>query len=172
MRMSIEIRPERPEHQEGVRRVNERAFAQSTEADIVDALRRAGATTLSLVALLRGEVVGHILFSPVTVLSPTGDFDAVGLAPMAVLPEFQRNGIGSQLVQRGLAELRAARHELVIVLGHAEYYPRFGFVKASTYGIRSEYDVPDEVFMALELKPGVLRGRGGGVARYRPEFAA
>jgi len=91
---------------------------------------------------------------------------------MAVVPELQKNGIGSQLVQSGLAELRAAGHELVVVLGHPAYYPRFGFGKASTYGIRSEYAVPDEVFMALELKPGVLRGRGGGVVRYRPEFAA
>ena len=89
---------------------------------------------------------------------------------MAVVPELQKNGIGSQLGQRGLAELRAAGHELVVVLGHPAYYPRFGFVKASTYEIRSA--VPDEVFMALELKPGVLRGRGGGVVRYRPEFAA
>jgi len=152
--------------------VNERAFAQSSEADIVDAVRSAGAMTLSLVALLRGEVVGHILFSPVTVQSPNGNFDAVGLAPMAVVPELQKNGIGSQLVQRGLAELRAAGHELVVVLGHAAYYRRFGFVKASTYGIRSEYRVPDEVFMALELKPGALRGHVGGVVRYRPEFAA
>jgi len=91
---------------------------------------------------------------------------------MAVVPELQKNGIGSQLGQRGLAALRAAGHELVVVLGHPAYYPRFGFGKASTYGIRSEYAVPDEVFMALELKPGVLRGRGGGVVRYRPEFAA
>jgi putative acetyltransferase len=172
MSINVEIRPERSGDQSGIRRVNERAFAQSSEADIVDAVRSAGAMTLSLVALLRGEVVGHILFSPVTVQSPNGNFDAVGLAPMAVVPELQKNGIGSQLVQRGLAELCAAGHELVVVLGHPAYYPRFGLVKASTYGIRSEYDVPDEVFMALELKPGVLRGRGGGVVRYRPEFAA
>src|SRR5262249_41341799 len=142
------------------------------EADIVDAVRSNGATTLSLVALLRGELVGHILFSPVIVHSPKGDFDAVGLGPMAVMPEFQRNGIGSQLVERGLTELRAACHQLVIVLGHAEYYPRFGFAKASAFGIRSEYDVSDDVFMALELTPGVLRGRGGGGVRYRPEVAA
>src|SRR5262249_6004038 len=147
MSMSVEIRPERSGDESGIRRVNERAFAQSSEADIVDAVRSAGAMTLSLVALLRGEVVGHILFSPVTAQSPNGNFDDVGLAPMAVVPELQKNGIGSRLVQSGLAELRAAGHELVVVLGHPAYYPRFGFGKASTYEIRSA--VPDEVFMAL-----------------------
>jgi len=172
MSMSIEIRRERPGDEAGIRMVNECAFAQPNEADLVDAVRTAGAATLSLVAVLKDELVGHILFTPVTVQSPKGDFEAVGLAPMAVMPGLQRNGIGSQLVSRGLAELRAAGHEVVVVVGHAEYYPRFGFVKASGYGIRWEHQVPDEVFMALELKPGALRGLGGGVVRFRAEFAA
>src|SRR5262245_10451454 len=106
MSISVEIRREQAEDRAEIRRVNERAFGQPSEVDIVDAVRSNGATTLSLVALLRGELVGHILFSPVIVHSPKGDFDAVGLGPMAVMPEFQRNGIGSQLVERGLTELR------------------------------------------------------------------
>ena len=89
---------------------------------------------------------------------------------MAVLPELQRSGIGSFLVPAGLAGLRAAGHEVVIVLGHPEYYPRFGFLKASTYGIRWEHGARDEAFMVLKLKPGVLAHRGG-VVRYRPEFS-
>jgi putative acetyltransferase len=166
----IEVRHERPEDQAHVRRVNELAFGQPNEADLVDALRAAGAATVSMVAVRAGQVVGHILFSPVTVGSPSGDFSAIGLAPMAVLPDRQRRGIGSRLVRAGLDELRRAGHEIVVVLGHPAYYPRFGFVRASTHGIRWEQDVPDDVFLLLELRPGALAGRGG-VVRYRPEFA-
>ncbi len=166
----IEIRRERPEDRAQVRWVNELAFGQPNEADLVDAVRSAGAATLSMVAVREGKVIGHILFSPVTVVSPSGDFPAIGLAPMAVVPDVQKCGIGSMLVRASLGELSRAGHEIVVVLGHPEYYPRFGFVRASTYGIRWEQDVPDEAFMVLELKPGVLAGRGG-VVRYRSEFS-
>ena len=167
----VEVRLERPEDCAQVRWVNEFAFGQPGEANLVDALRSAAAVTLSLVAVREGTVAGHILFSPVTVTSPSGEFSAIGLAPMAVLPEFQTSGIGSMLVRAGLSELSRAGHDVVVVLGHAEYYPRFGFVRASTYRIRWEQDAPDEAFMVLELRPGVLAGRGG-VVRYHPEFAA
>ena len=124
---------------------------------------------LSLVAVEDGRVVGHILFSPVTIESGERTFSAVGLAPMAVLPELQHRGVGSQLVKAGLDECRKAGCERVVVLGHPEYYPRFGFVPASRYGIGCEYDVPDEVFMALELREGVLLDCHG-IAKYQPEF--
>jgi putative acetyltransferase len=166
----MEIRREQPEDRAEVRRVNQRAFAQPDEANLVDALRSADAVTLSLVAVDGGKVVGHILFSPVAVQSPQGDFSAIGLGPMAVLPESQKSGVGSQLVRVGLAELARLGHAVVIVLGHPDYYPRFGFVRASTCGIRWELEAPDEAFMVLELKPGALAGRGG-IVRYRPEFA-
>jgi putative acetyltransferase len=165
------VRPEIPADHAEVRRVNELAFGQPAEADLVDALRAAGAATLSLVAVHEGRVAGHILFSPVTVASPSGDFAAVGLAPMAVLPELQKQGVGSLLVRAGLDELRRAGHEVVVVLGHPVYYPRFGFARAGARGIRFEHDAPDKAFMVLELRPGALRGRGG-VVRYRPEFDA
>ncbi len=163
------IRLERSEDAAAIRRVNEFAFARLAEANLVDALRDAGAVTLSLVAEREGRIVGHILFSPVTIESPEEAFPAVGLGPMAVEPGLQRSGIGSALVRAGLSALRADGHEVVVVLGHPEYYPRFGFVRASEHGIRWEQYAPDEAFMVLELRAGALGGRGG-VVRYRAEF--
>jgi len=166
---ALKIRCERPEDTDPIRRVNELAFARPNEADLVDNLRLARAATLSQVAELEGTIAGHILFSPVTVQSPAGDFSALGLAPLAVLPELQNRGIGSRLVHASLVDLRAADHGIVVVLGHPGYYLRFGFLTASAVGIRWEKVVPEEAFMVLELKPGALCGRSG-VVRYRPEF--
>jgi putative acetyltransferase len=154
-----------------VRRVNELAFGRPAEAELVAALRSAGVATLSLVAVRSGEVVGHILFSPVTIDTRGGARAAVGLAPMAVAPAWQRLGIGTALVRTGLVELRRRGHAAVVVLGHPQYYPRFGFERASRYGMRWEHDCPDEAFLALELVPGAL-GESAGVVRYRPEFGA
>lgn len=163
------VRPETSEDATDIRRVNEEAFGGTIEADIVDKLRQRRAFTLSLVAIYEGKVVGHILFSPVTIDSESSSTSAVGLGPMAVLPSLQRKGIGSKLVSNGLKECQRLGYGIVVVLGHPDYYPRFGFVPASTYGIKCEYDVPDEVFMALELRPGALSKRSG-VAKYQPEF--
>jgi putative acetyltransferase len=163
------VREERAEDVASVRRVNEEAFGRAAEADLVDALRANGKVVLSLVAVEGDEVVGHILFSGVDIEYAGEQYAAVGLAPMAVLPEFQGRGVGSQLVRAGLEQCRRAGHRSMVVLGHPEYYPRFGFVPASRYGIKSEYDVRDEVFMAMELSEGALSGRGG-TARYQPEF--
>jgi putative acetyltransferase len=163
------IRREKPEDLAAVRLVNEAAFGRVSEADLVDQLRRNGKASISLVAEQDGQVVGHILFSPVTIESESGRYSAIGLAPMAVLPQFQKRGIGSLLVREGLEQCRALGAECVIVLGHPEFYPRFGFVPASRYGIRSEYDVRDEVFMLVELRVGAMKGRSG-TAKYQPEF--
>jgi putative acetyltransferase len=132
-------------------------------------LSAAGVSILSLVAEKDGHVVGHILFSPVTIEPFAGQVSAVGLAPMAVLPDQQGKGIGTRLVEEGLAELRRLGHDVVVVVGHPDYYPRFGFKRASLFGLRTEIDCPDEAFMAIELRPGALAGRGGRV-RYRSEF--
>jgi putative acetyltransferase len=167
----IIIRPEKPDDVAAIRIVNERAFGRPAEAELVEALRAHGKATLSLVAEQNAQVVGHILFSPVTIESENQLIAGIGLAPLTVLPEWQNRSIGSQLVEAGLAECRSAGHERAVVLGHARYYPRFGFVPASRYGLRSEYDVPDDVFMAIELRDGALQGCVG-LVRYAPEFEA
>ena len=166
----ITIRKEEPGDISGIRTVNILAFGQILEADLVDTLRRSCPDALSLVAIADDKVVGHILFSPATIETETRIIKDMGLAPMAVLPEFHRQGIGSQLVRTGLAELRRLRCPFVIVLGHPDYYPRFGFVPASTFGVRSEWDVPDHAFMMLVLGGTKLEGIQG-VAKYRAEVA-
>ena len=137
------------------------AFESPAEAGIVDALR-GQADVISLVVEDDGTIVGHIMFSPVR-LTGAGEVRAMGLAPMAVAPARQRAGIGSALVRAGLARCREQGVEALFVVGHPEYYPRFGFSLASGFGITCEFDVPDEVFMALEVVPGALRGRTGQV---------
>jgi len=166
--MSI-VRPEQTGDQGPVRNLNELAFGRPNEADLVDALRLRGAIAFSLVAVDKGAVVGHILFTPVSVESGAASFSAVALGPMAVLPDYQRTSIGSELMQLGLQSCRKAGHDIVVVLGHPTYYPRFGFVPARPLGITCEFDVPDEVFMVAELRPNALKGRSG-VVKYQPEF--
>jgi len=165
----VSIRPETPKDADSIRYVNEQAFGQISEAAIVDKLRNRNALTASLVATKENEVVGHIAFSPVTIESEYSSFGAVALAPMAVLPSYQRKGIGSQLVRAGLEECRRLGHDIVVVLGHPDYYPRFGFVSAKQRGIDCEFEVPDEAWMILELEEGILGGRSGTV-KYQPEF--
>jgi putative acetyltransferase len=152
-----------------IRDVNQAAFGTPGEADLVDELRHWRASVVSLVAEDGGSIVGHILFSPVTAAG--GPVQILGLAPMAVRTERQRRGVGSQLVRAGLAAARERGAEAIVVVGHARFYPRFGFVPASRFGLRCEYDVADDVFMALELVQGVLAGKAG-LVRYHPAFAA
>jgi putative acetyltransferase len=165
----MDIRSERITDVAAVRALNRAAFATTTEADLVDALREQAEPVISLVAEDTGSIVGHILFSPVT-LSGHAELKIMGLAPMAVLPAVQRRGIGSALVRVGLERCEQLGVGAVIVLGHAEYYPRFGFMPASRFHIASEYDVPDGVFMALELESDVLREKSGTI-RYHAAFA-
>jgi putative acetyltransferase len=166
----VTVRPERPGDVAAIRRVNEAAFGRAAEADLVDALRAHGRVSRSLVAEHAGVIVGHILFSPVRIDSERTSTAAIGLAPMAVLPAHQRAGVGSLLVRTGLDECRRAGHGCVVVLGHPEYYPRFGFVRASRHGLAWEgHSAPDEAFMVLPLREDAIAA-GGGVVRYAPEF--
>jgi len=166
------IRPEEAKDHKTVHDINLAAFEGGPEADLVDTLRSSCPDHLSLVAEEDGKVVGHILFTPVVVEIPDGVVEGMGLAPMAVSPNRQRSGIGSLLVRRGLEVLQKRSCPFVVVLGHPEYYPRFGFERASRLGLRSQWDgVPDEAFMVTVFDPDVLPD-GGGVARYRDEFDA
>ena len=163
------VRREEPQDIAAIRFVNEQAFGGSVEADAIDQLRERGAATLSLVAVIDERVVGHLLFTPVTIESPDRSWPGLGLAPLAVLPDYQRRGIGSALMDAGLEECRRLGCERVIVLGHPDYYPRFGFERASRYGVRFEFEAPDEACMILALQPGALDGVSG-VAKYQPEW--
>jgi putative acetyltransferase len=151
--------------------VNELAFGKPQEADLVARLRGSCPGLVSLVAVSADQIVGHILFSPAVIEGEGRSLNGMGLAPVAVLPAFQRQGIGKALIGAGIDRMRASGEPFVIVLGHPGYYPTFGFVPASRFGIRCEYDgVPNEAFMILVLKDVALAGISG-VARYRPEFA-
>ena len=168
---SLTLRCELPADIVAIREVERAAFGQPNEAALVDALRAAGALMISGVAEIGGNIVGHIAFSPIRIEGGLENFDAIALAPIAVHPDWQREGVGSALIRWSLDECARAGHSLVIVLGHPEYYPRFGFVPAMPLGVRCPFEVSSEVFMLLELRPGALAGRTGTV-RYRPEFAA
>jgi putative acetyltransferase len=163
------IRAEQAGDAIAIRAVNVAAFGRPVEANLVDALRAQASPLVSLVAASDGAIVGHILFSPAT-LAARGDLAVMGLAPMAVLPARQRAGIGSALVRAGLDRCTALACRAVVVLGHPAFYPRFGFVPASRFGMRCDYDVPDEAFMAVELAAGALTGPGG-LVRYHPAFS-
>lgn len=167
----LTIRHEQPEDIPAIHRVHSRAFGQPQEGDLVDALRYAGALTITLVAVKDGDIVGHIAFSPVTITSSISTIEAIGLAPMAVLPEDQRTGIGSRLVEAGLEACSDTDYGVVVVLGHPDYYPRCGFMPAKPHGIVWEHNAPEEAFMVRELKEGAL-AQTQGVVRFRPEFDA
>jgi putative acetyltransferase len=166
----MRIRREDKADRAAIHAVNRAAFGTSVEADLVDVLRRKGGNLVSLVAVVDDAVVGHVLFSPVS-LSEHDNLNIMGLGPMAVAPDHQRKGIGSALVREGLKRCKQLGCQAVVVLGHAEYYPRFGFVPAARYAIRSEYDVPDDVFMIAELVVGALHG-ASGVIRYDEAFGS
>lgn len=165
----VEVRNETAADQGAIFALHAHAFNTPAEARLVDALREGGGLALSLVATLHGRIVGHIAFSPVTVVSEEGTAHGMGLGPMAVSPQVQRSGIGSALVTEGLTRLRATHTAFCVVLGHADYYPRFGFQRASAHGIRWEHNAPDACFFVQALRPGGLQGVTG-VVRFRPEF--
>lgn len=166
----VMIRTETIEDQDEIRLVTRLAFGRNNEATLVDSLRMNARPFISLVALVDDQVVGHISFSPVSIESPRGSFNAIGLAPLSVRPECQNQSIGSKLVREGLNRCARIGETNVVVLGHPNYYPRFGFVPASQKGLRCEYDVADEVFMVLELAPNSLAGRTG-LVKYHPDFS-
>ncbi len=163
------IRPETQNDIELIRDVNFRAFGRTEEADIVDMLRDNGKSVLSFVAEHKGQVAGHIMFSVVTISSDPNYKDAVGLGPIAVVPEHQRKGIGGVLVRGALIQCKELGFELVFVLGDPGFFGMFGFETASRYGFSCVYDAPNEAFMVIELVPGALRNKRG-LVEYADEF--
>ena len=165
----MNIRPETDVDLSAIYDLNVSAFETSAEADLINALRQQVIKHISLVAETADEIVGHIMFSPVDL---TDDSSALimGLAPMAVKAEFRNHGIGSALVKSGIEACREVNAGAIVVLGHPDYYPRFGFKPASKFDLSCEYDVPDDVFMAMEIVPGYLSEKSG-VIRYHEVFA-
>ena len=160
------IRKETAEDIQSIRAIVHAAFGAVGEANLVDGLRRSGALTLSVVAVVGSRIVGHVAFSPVTIAGP---HLALALAPMAVAPDCQRRGIGSALIRWSLEECRRLQCGVVIVVGEPTYYSRFGFTPASPFGIECPFPVPPEAFMVLELSHGAA-SECRGMVRYRPEF--
>src|SRR5438876_324740 len=167
MRMAIEIRAERRNDSAAVQEVHLKAFGGSVEAKLVQLITERKRALISLVALNDDRVVGHILFSRVTIANAPVAFSGVGLAPVAVLPDFHSQGIGSKLIRDGLERCRQAGYDAVVVLGDPAYYSRFGFVRAADFGLQND-GVADE-FMVLPLHETALEGVSGMV-KYLPEF--
>ena len=193
--LDVCLRPEHPGDADPIRHVNVMAFDGPVEADLVESLRSADAVTLSAVALLGatrvgktelspqelemlytgetygGKLVGHVLFTPVTVETGRGRVPLLALGPVAVLPEEQRKGIGTLMISGCLEYLRTRRHIGVVAVGERAFFRRFGFIEAKRWGLRNELGVPEEDFLALELTLGALGGKSG-LVRYRAEFGS
>jgi len=168
----IHIRTETPDDYEGIDEVNRQAFEQDFEGQLIRKIREGQnfIEELSLVALDEATIVGHILFSKIKIEGER-EYETLALAPMAVKPEYQKKGIGKKLVRAGLKKAKDLGFGSVIVLGHSDYYPQFGFQEASQWNIKCPFDVPDESFMAIQLIPGDLEDKSG-TAVYPKEFDA
>lgn len=169
---TLNIRTEEANDIDNIFQINSAAFDTDSEAELVNRLREQAEPFLSLVAEQEGTLVGHLLLTPVTLDADqdiSSELKLMGLAPMAVMPNNQNIGIGSALVEAGLAHCRNLGIGAVVVLGHPEYYPRFGFEPSVNFNIKSEYEVPTEVFMAQELQSGYLQNVSGTI-QYHPAF--
>ncbi len=169
--MNVTVRQEKDQDYRDITQVHDLGFGQKNEGELILRLRKTKKfiPELSLVAENEGRIVGHILFYPIEIKGEGQVSPSLALAPMAVLPDYQKKGIGGQLVREGLKRARDLGFRSVIVLGHAAYYPRFGFEPAGRWNIRPPFEVPDDVFMALELVQDGLKGIRGTV-EYPPEF--
>jgi putative acetyltransferase len=173
----MDIRTELDSDIPSIRKVTIEAFGRESEADLLDSLRLAGDLLLSLVAEEDGAIVGHVAYSPAVIHLTRGDSaDAVALGPISVVPDVQSRGIGSRLIERGFRDCLAMGYELMFLLGHPAYYPRFGFVPAKPLGVRWAVDTSDQpnpAFMVKELKEGALAAALGGdtgVFQFAPAF--
>lgn len=176
--MNINLRQEQPNDYPNTDALIEQAFRNEEMSDqqehlLVQCIRRSNAfiPELSIVVVNQQDnIIGHILFSKITIDNSEQTAASLALAPVSVHPDYQKQGIGSMLITEGLKKAKAAGYHSVIVLGHADYYPRFGFKPASLSGIKAPFDVPDEAFMALELEAGALE-QVSGVVHYSEAFS-
>jgi len=168
--MNILIRKEEEKDYKNIYEVNRLAFEQENESKLVEKIRVGSnfIPDLSLVADIDNRIVGHILFSKIKIIG-NSIYETLALAPVDVLPEFQKQGIGSNLINKGMGKARELGFDSIIVLGHEDYYPKFGFKRASKWNIKCCFEVPDEVFMAIELIDGALKGKEGTI-EYPDEF--
>lgn len=172
--MTLEIRPEHPGDHAAIRDVTAAAFAGSElghhgEAELIERLRASETPLLSLVAVRDGQVIGHVLFSPAHLETASGKLEGSGLAPVSVAPGHQRTGVGTALIREGLAQLERDGCPFVVVLGHPDYYARFGFEPAADSNIHCEFPgVGREFFRLLCFDPHAARP---GVVHYHPEFS-
>lgn len=169
--MNIKIRSEKKQDYNKITEINNLAFGQKNEGKLIENLRKTDnfITELSLIAENDNEMIGHILFYPVIIKSENTKYKSLALAPMSVIPKYQRKGVGTKLVIEGLNIATKLGYESVIVLGHSEYYPKFGFKPASKWNIKAPFEVPDNVFLALELKANSLKDKSG-IVEYPKEF--
>ena len=168
--MNTTIRKEEEKDHKQIHEVNKLAFQQENESNLIEKIRKSEnfVPELSIVAEINNRIVGHILFSKIKIMGDS-DYESLALAPVAVIPEFQKRGIGSELVKIGIDKAKELGFDSIIVLGHKEYYPKFGFQRASKWDIKCPFEVPDEVFMAIELTEKAFEGKAGTV-KYPDEF--
>ncbi|MBC2253598.1 N-acetyltransferase [Listeria welshimeri] len=160
------IRKEQPQDFQAIRRVNEEAFKGTVEADLIESIRSSDyyQPSLSLVVeAFDGNIVGYLMFSEISLEAAGGSRFILALAPLAVLPEYQGSRIGSKLMEEGIRLAREKAYPAIAVLGHADFYPRFGFISSEQFGIRAPFDVPAEYFMLLELYDGSLENLAGTI---------
>jgi putative acetyltransferase len=167
----IKYRPEETKDHAAIFEINQLAFPEDNEARLVDMLRDSESYVngLSMVAEKDGEIVGHILFTKLTIESSNRDNIALSLAPLAVKPNFQRQGIGAGLIKEGIKACKSLGYGAIVVVGHPEYYPKFGFSPAREKGLGTPFPVPDDAFMVYELVPGYLDNIQG-IVKLAPEF--
>jgi predicted N-acetyltransferase YhbS len=168
--MNTTIRKEEVKDHKQIYEVNKLAFQQENESKLIEKIRKSEnfIPELSIVAEIDNRIVGHILFSKIKIIGDS-DYESLALAPMAVIPEFQKRGIGSELIKKGIDKAKELGFDSIIVLGHKEYYPKFGFQRASKWNIKCPFEVPDDVFMAIELTEKAFEGKAGTV-KYPDEF--
>lgn len=167
----VTIRSEIWDDYDKIYEINKQAFDGEVEARLVNNLRKTEGFVpqLSLIAIKNNEIVGHILFSIIHIQKGDNKVPILALAPMAVLPKYQNQGIGSSLVKEGLRKCKETKFQAVVLVGHPEYYPRFGFTPANKKGLKLPFEAPNNAFMVYELVPGALRGVSGTIV-YPAEF--